>query len=96
MNPLQLAIDLSEQILQAVDSEQWERIEELEQSRQRLIQEYFVEGRNIDVAATRQLQQLNDRIVEHLKHQRQQTQQAQLALKQGNKATQAYRDIARK
>ena len=91
---LQPAIELSEQILAAIESDAWDNIDALDVERRHVITSYFSAGQPIDADATRLLHRLNEQIVEQLNTLKQQTRQAQLTLNKGTKATKAYTDLA--
>jgi hypothetical protein len=93
-NSLLSAIKLSQQILQAIDEEQWDDITLLDQQRSPLIEQYFKSDSIIDKQQTQQLKQLNDEIVSRLIHIQQKNRNQQMSLTQAQKASKAYLDNA--
>lgn len=92
--PLDRAIALSEQILDAVQQQQWQQVAAIGQDRASIIQRYYANTQVVDREKTIRLKQINDQIVALLRSARQQTREQQLDMRQGNRASQAYRDIA--
>ncbi len=90
-SPLSEAIRLTERMLQQVEEGRWQQLAELDARRQPLIQASFRQP-EVDAEAVRNLKALNDRIVENLERQRQQTRNEQLRMKQGQRAAQQYKD----
>jgi hypothetical protein len=93
-NSLLSAIKLSQQILQAIDEEQWDDITLLDQQRSPLIEQYFKSDSIIDKQQTHQLKQLNDEIVSRLIDIQQKNRNQQMSLTQAQKASKAYLDNA--
>ena len=91
---LQQAIELSQQILQAIEREQWDDIAELDQQRSELIKQHFNTSSTVDKPKTRQLKQLNDEIVSRLIAVQQKNRAQQMSLSRSQKASKAYLDNA--
>ena len=90
------AIRLSRSMLDAVGSQSWERLADLDEQRRSLIEHYYGQQQSVDADRTRELKLLNDRIVEQLLIAQEQTRQLQLQLRKGNRATRVYLDVADK
>ncbi len=88
---LEEAIRLSEQMLQQLEAGEWQQLATLDERRQPLIRAYF-EQSHVEAEAVAELKALNDRIVEQLSRQRQQTRDQQLRNRKGQRAAQHYRD----
>ncbi|MCP4077354.1 MAG: hypothetical protein GY744_14370 [Gammaproteobacteria bacterium] len=84
------AIQLSNEILTAVNNSQFEEVSRLDQVRKALIDKYF---NNVELAneeLTILLKQKNDHIVVRLLEMQQQTRSQQIKLKQSQKVSKAY------
>ena len=92
LNPLQQSIELSNNILRAIDQEDWDAIYVLDEERSDLIEQYFSNATDIDKPLTLQLKQLNDEIISRLNDLQQKNRQHQLSLTQSQKASRAYLD----
>lgn len=94
--PIVDAIQLSHQILKAVEAGETDTIESLEISRLGLIKTYFNAGHAINAEKAIELKQLNDQIVEKLTELKKQTQIKLNKFKQAGKASKAYQSVALK
>ena len=74
---LRQALDLTNQMLVAIEQVELDAITELDHQRQNLIKQYYQDERAIDVELTRQLKQ--------------HTRERQLHLRQSSQASRAYR-----
>ena len=90
MNKLLKAIELSEEIEQAVQEYDWDKVSNLDQIRQQVIISYYGEEKIIDPDLTEQLKKVNDSILHSLQHIRQETRSQQLGHKKGQRASKAY------
>ena len=90
-NQLQRALDLTKQILRAIEEVDLDAVAELDRKRQMLIQEYYQDDRQIDAGLTRQLKQSNDAAVNKLHALQKQTRNRQLDIKKSTRASKAYR-----
>lgn len=90
MTLLSKALEISRAILSAIDEQDWDEVNRLQQQRQPLIDEYYGGSFAIDPQQTVELKQLNDQIVQRLSRARQHTRELQLNLQQGGKASRAY------
>ncbi len=95
-NQLQQALDLTKQILRAIEAVDLDTVAELDRKRQLLIEEYYRNGQQADAGLTRQLKQSNDDAVTRLQSLKKQTRTRQLELKQSSRASRAYRANAPK
>lgn len=95
-NQLQQALDLTKQILRAIEEVDLDTVAELDRKRQLLIEEYYQDGHQVDPGLTRQLKQSNDQAITQLSSLQQQTRNRQLQVKQSTRASQAYRANAPK
>lgn len=84
------AIELSQQILEAIDNSDLELVATHEKNRQLLIKDYFNKQGNIDEKLTRSLKQLNDEIVSKLAQIQSQVRSEHIKLSHGSKASKAY------
>ncbi len=87
---LDQAIALSEQIIRALQSEDWDRIAALDDERNVLIKEYFTHANAIDSKKTARLKTLNDQIVSQLIKLQQTNRHQQQGLSQAQKVSRAY------
>ncbi|MBL6999875.1 MAG: flagellar protein FliT [Gammaproteobacteria bacterium] len=87
---LQQAMLLSDEILTAIQAEDWDKVDALDIQRSSLIEAYYKTGSSVDVELTRELKQKNDEIVSCLQQLQQNIRSEQLTLKQSRKATKAY------
>ena len=90
LSPLLQAIKLSDQILLAIQDEQWNMVSELDQQRVGLIQSCFDGKDPPDKALTLKLKQLNDDIVARLQKAQQHVRVQQVGMKNVQNATKAY------
>jgi len=88
---LDAAIRLSMEMLQQLEQGDWSRLDELDRQRQPLIHACFDRG-EATAEGVAELKDINDRIVDLLAQQRQQTRDRQLRMHQGNQAVRAYLD----
>ncbi len=95
-NQLQQALDLTKQILRAIEEVDLDTVAELDRQRQMLIEEYYQDGQQVDAGLTRQLKQTNDEAVSQLHSLQNQTRNHQLHLQQSSRASNAYRANAPK
>lgn len=84
------ALQLSQQILEAAQEDDWQLLAQLEIDRSNSMQKYFTNNNNIDALKTRELKTLNDAIIVQIQAARQKTRDMQLQLNQGGKASRAY------
>lgn len=84
------ALQLSQQILEAAQEDDWQHLAQLETDRSKMMQGYFHNNNNIDAHKTRELKILNDAIVVQIQSARQKTRDMQVQLNQGGKASRAY------
>ena len=87
---LQQALQLSDEIITAIQEEDWDRVDVLDVQRSSLMDSYYTATSPVDVELTRELKQKNDEIVSCLQHLQQKIRSEQLTLKQSRKATKAY------
>ncbi|MDJ0833361.1 MAG: hypothetical protein QNJ69_07530 [Gammaproteobacteria bacterium] len=95
-NQLQQALDLTKQILRAIEEVDLDTVAELDRQRQMLIEEYYQQDKQIDAGLTRQLKQSNDEVVTQLHSLQKNTRTRQLQLRQSTHASNAYRANAPK
>ncbi len=88
------AIQLSQDILSAIDLEDWSEVSRLDDSRKKLIHGYFEQAESVDYELTQTLKALNDTIVSKLLGLQLQTRSAQIDIKQARHASNVYLDIA--
>lgn len=86
------AIELSENILHAIDQNDWARVSQLETERLEVIDSYYRGADPVDGSLTLELKQLNDQIVRQLIDLQQQTRSQQLELSRSSKASRAYQE----
>ncbi len=89
-NILKQALDLSDQILIAIDSQDLERVASLDEQRRSIIDSYFKENVTIDANLTHKLKQKNDQIISQLTQMQQKTRSQQLNLNKSQQASKAY------
>jgi hypothetical protein len=90
------AIEISQQILSAIDDSNLEQVTSLEVERKRLIDEYFsLPVAHIDEQQTRQLKQLNDDIVTRLRVLQAQVRTEHANLSKGSRMSKAYLNNSR-
>ena len=87
---LQQAIDLSDQILFAIEHQDIEKISQLDKKRKVVIERYYQTTKPIDAELTLLLKQKNDQIVFQLVELQQQTQTQQIGLNKSKKFIKAY------
>jgi len=92
VSTLQQAIDLSDQILLAIELQEMEKIAKIDKKRREVIDVYFKNTGSIDAELTRLLKQKNDKIVSQLVDMRQKTRSQQVKMNQGQKVSKAYLD----
>ncbi|MBC8212799.1 MAG: flagellar protein FliT [Gammaproteobacteria bacterium] len=90
LSALQQALQLSDEIITAIQEEDWDRVDVLDVQRSSLMDSYYTATSPVDVELTRELKQKNDEIVSCLQHLQQKIRSEQLTLKQSRKATKAY------
>ncbi len=88
------AIQLSLQILQEIDAENWDAITKLDGKRVEIIESVFQQGAKLDNDKVLLLKQKNDEIVGRLLAIQQQTRQKHQTLSQASNAAKAYLDNA--
>ena len=88
--PLHLALSLSEEILAVIESENWDLVNELDQKRRIIIDQYFKSSAPFDEQLTRKLKLKNDEIVSRLISHQQKIRTQQFQLKQAAKVSRAY------
>lgn len=89
-NPLNLAIEVSYEILDKLSQSELDNVSQLEATRQSLINEYFSSSVDLDEVQVRLLKKLNDDILQRLKQMQSKIQDQQTSLKRANKASKAY------
>jgi len=87
---LQQALLLSDEIIGAINAEDWDQVEALDNQRSSLMEAYYKTASPVDAELTLQLKQKNDEIVSCLQQLQQSIRSEQLSLKQSRKATKAY------
>ncbi len=87
---IQQAIQLSNEILTAVNNSQFEEVSRLDKIRKTLIDKYFNNVELVNEELTVLLKQKNDQIVSHLTEMQQQTRSQQIKLNQSQKVSKAY------
>jgi hypothetical protein len=91
-NSLDQAIEVSYQILQAIDNSDLDSVTAFEAKRQSLINDYFSSHNDIDEPQTRLLKKLNDDILKRLNDMQSQIRSQHSSLAQSTKASKAYLD----
>lgn len=93
-NSLQQALNLSDQILTAIEQQKLDDISVLDDERRSLIDQYYQKdsSQDIDDKLTLELKQLNDLIVSRLVEMQQNIRSQQINLNQGQKVSRAYLD----
>lgn len=90
-NALVIAISLTDEILMALDSEDLERLADLEARREPLIRQAFEQSiQQVDQIKAIHLQNLNQKVIEKLTTFKQSIQQEKRLLNRSTKASQAY------
>ncbi len=89
-NSLQLALDLSDRILTAIELQDLELVTTLDEQRRSIIEVYYKKTAPIDADLTRKLKQKNDEIVSKLVDMQQKTRSQQIKLNQSQKVSKAY------
>ncbi len=89
-NSLQLALDLSDRILTAIELQDLELVTTLDEQRRSIIEVYYKKTEPIDADLTRKLKQKNDEIVSKLVDMQQKTRSQQIKLNQSQKVSKAY------
>jgi hypothetical protein len=88
---LNAAINLTDEILELLESGEFERVGELEKQRKLFIEQVFVESvEQIDVIRAEHLQSLNQQVVERLELFKQSVVTQQKHLRTASRASQAY------
>ena len=95
MSGLLKAIQLSEEIEEAVQEYDWEKVSHLDEIRQQVINSYYREEDIIDSGLTEQLKQINDSIRDRLVQIQKQTRNQQVDFKNAQKASKAYENNQR-
>jgi len=88
------AILLSERILQAIQSQDWDSIAIIDDERNSLIKQYFNSPEGIEPNKVKHLKQLNEQIVSQLVKLQQSNRNRQISLTQAQKVSQAYLENA--
>jgi len=83
-------VELSDQILSAIDKEDWDSVASVDDERRRLLDEYYKNSTDIDKQLTRILKQKNDEIISRLVDIRQHTRTQKITLTQAQNASKAY------
>ena len=92
---LEQAIELTDEILVLLDTAGFENLESIEQRRQSLIKQAFMESiEQIDLIRAEHLKNLNQQVVDKLTLFKQSVQSQQLQMRNASKATNAYRKHA--
>jgi len=87
---LRQALDLSDEILLAIEKNSLDTVTKLDDERLSLINQYYSNTDNINEKLTRELKLKNDQIVSHLTEMQQQTRSQQIKLNQSQKVSKAY------
>lgn len=91
MDKLAKAIALTDEILQLLDNQDFDKVADLELQRAPLIQQAFTDTvEQIDQIKAIHLQKLNQQVVDRLTELKQSVLQRQKQIRQASKATQAY------
>ena len=87
---LRQALDLSDEILMAIENNSLDTVTRLDDERRSLMNQYYSNTDNINEELTRELKFKNDQIVSQLTEMQQQTRSQQIKLNQSQKVSKAY------